>query len=77
MAEQMPQRDGPDQGFQQDMIRIFFGNDHPFGEFRNVIGDGIIQAQLTALLPDPPVSVWRGADHSVTATVTPDDSIYR
>ena len=43
----MPHRYGPNQGFEQDMRRVFFFDHHPLLEQWDKLGDGIIQAHLT------------------------------
>jgi hypothetical protein len=47
MAQHVPNGDWANQGFQQDMRRVPFFDDHPFPELRYKPGDGIIQADFT------------------------------
>ena len=44
VAQDMTDGDGSGHRFQQDMVRIFLGDDHQFAELRDEFGDGVIKA---------------------------------
>ena len=46
VAEHVPDRDGTHRGLQQDVRSVFFLDDHPLAQLRDVLADGIVQADL-------------------------------